>query len=74
MTEFDPTTIPLGYTYDANSRELTYRDSKGFWWECTYDAAGNQLTYRCSTGYWEECTYDANGRELTYRSSNGVEI
>ena len=50
MTEFDPTTIPLGCTRDADGNPLTFRDSKGYWSECTRDAAGNQLTYRNSTG------------------------
>jgi YD repeat-containing protein len=54
MTEFDPTTIPLGYTYDENGNQLTYRDSEGFWWEYTYDADGNVLTFRNSEGYWWE--------------------
>jgi len=50
MTEFDPTTIPLGTTRDANGRPLTFRDSTGFWCEYTYDATGRQLTYRNSNG------------------------
>ena len=74
MTEFDPTTIPLGYTYDANGNQLTFRSSKGYWSERTYDANGNQLTFRDSTGYWSERTRDAAGRELTFRNSEGVEI
>ena len=40
MTEFDPTTIPLGYTRDENGNVLTYRDSKGYWSERTYDENG----------------------------------
>ena len=74
MTEFDPTTIPLGTTYDTKGNPLTFRDSKGFWWECTRDADGRQLTYRNSDGYWCEHTRDAKGNLLTFRSSTGVEI
>jgi YD repeat-containing protein len=71
MTEFDPTTIPLGYTRDENGNLLTYRSSTGYWWECTRDENGRELTYRESTGRWRECTRDAAGRELTYRNSTG---
>ena len=68
MTEFDPTSIPLGYTRDANGRELTYRSSTGFWWEYTRDANGRVLTYRNSAGFWSEYTYDANGLIATSRA------
>ena len=59
--------IPLGYTYDANGRELTRKNSNGHWLEYTYDANGRELTYKNSYGYWYEYTYDANGRELTHK-------
>jgi YD repeat-containing protein len=74
MTEFDPTSISLGYTYDANGCELTFRDSEGDWWECTYDENGNPLTYRSSTGFWSERTYGPAAQEPTFRNSKGVEI
>ena len=40
-------TLPLDYTYDAQGNELTYRDSYGYWRECTRDAQGygSALTY-----------------------------
>jgi YD repeat-containing protein len=70
MSEFDPTTIPLGYTYDENGNLLTFRNSTGYWWERTYDAAGRVLTYRDSTGDWSEYTYDENGWIISYRKEH----
>ena len=72
MTEFDPTTIPLGTTRDENGNVLTYRDSTGHWREHTYDAAGRRLTYRDSTGHWEEYTYDENGWIISYRKEHSI--
>ena len=68
--------IPLGYTYDANGRELTRKNSNGHWLEYTYDANGRELTYKNSYGYWYEYTRDANGRVLTYKQEgfSGVRI
>ena len=63
--------IPLGYTHDAQGRELTYKNSYGIWYEYTYDADGRDLTYKNSDGYWVEHTYDARGRELTCKDSDG---
>ena len=63
--------IPLGYTYDANGRELTRKNSNGHWLEYTYDANGRELTYKNSYGFWCEYTRDANGRELTFKNSSG---
>ena len=45
-------TLPLDYTYDAQGNELTYRDSYGYWRECTRDAQGKGLTYKNSNGNW----------------------
>ena len=73
----DRTDIPLGFTYDAQGKELTYRNSGGCWREYTRDAQGNELTYRNNGGYWREYTRDGQGRVLTYRNSagfNGVRI
>ena len=63
--------IPLGYTRDAQGRELTYKNSSGYWHEYTRDAHGRELIYKDSGGYWFERTYDAEGRELTYKNSDG---
>jgi hypothetical protein len=41
---FDPTTIPLGYTYDDNGDVLSYRHKFGFWCKHTRDDAGRGLT------------------------------
>ncbi len=38
--------IPLGFTYNSQGKELTYKDSGGYWYECAYDAQGNLLTYK----------------------------
>ena len=65
MTDRDD--IPLGFTYDSDGRELTYKNSDGYWREHTYDAQGRELTYKNSSGYWHEYTRDANGRVLTYK-------
>ena len=62
MTNFDHTTIPLGYTYDAAGRVLTYRDSNGYGYEYTYDAAGRELTRYDSNGSWHKFTYDADSK------------
>ena len=40
MIDFDPATIPLGYTYDAAGRVLTRQDSYGQRRDYTYDADG----------------------------------
>ena len=64
-------TLPLGYTYDAHGRVLTYKDSNGGWHEYTRDANGRVLTYKDSNGYWSECTRDARGQVLTYKTSAG---
>ena len=63
--------IPIGITYDAEGRELTLKNSEGFWLEYTYDAKGRVLTFKDSDGNWRECTYDAKGREMTYKNSDG---
>ena len=63
--------IPLGYTYDANGRELTFKDSYGLWFEYTRDSEGRVLTYKNSDGNWREHTYKAEGLELTYKTSDG---
>ena len=64
-------TLPLGYTYDARGEVLAYKNSDGYWYECTRDAHGNELTLRDSDGYWYERTRDAQSRELAFRDSNG---
>ena len=63
--------IPLGTTRDAKGRELTYKNSTGYWYEHTYDANGRVLAYKNSDGYWHEYTYDAEGRVLTFKDSQG---
>ena len=63
--------IPIGTTHDARGRELTYKNSSGFWLEYTRDDNGRILTCKDSDGYWVEYTRDANGRELTRKNSNG---
>ena len=37
---FDPSAIPLGYTYDKAGRVLSYRDEAGLWYVYARDAAG----------------------------------
>ena len=64
-------TLPLGYTYDHNGNEATFKNSNGDWSVYTRDAHGNELTYEDSTGYWREYTRDAHGNELTYKNSRG---
>ena len=61
--------IPLGRTYDAQGKTLTYKDKDGYWYECTYDIHGNELTHKRSDGHWYECTYDIHGYELTHKGS-----
>ena len=63
-------TIPLGYTYNSNNNELTYKDSNDYWRESTYNSNGNKLTYKDSNDYWWESTYDSNNNQLTYKDSN----
>ena len=64
-------TLPLGSTYDAQGRVLTYKDSNGYWRERTYDAKGYVLTHKSSNGYWREYTRDEQGNELTYKDRTG---
>ena len=59
--------IPLGYTRDAHGRELTFKDSHGYWCEYTRDPKGLVLAFKDSNGYWRERTRDAHGRELTFK-------
>ena len=47
----DRTDIPLGYTRDAQGNILTYRNSDGYWCECTCDGQGRELTYRNSAAF-----------------------
>ena len=63
--------IPLGTTHDAKGRELTFKDSDGFWREHTRDAQGRMLTFKNSKGYWHEYTYDDKGRGMTFKDSAG---
>ena len=63
--------IPLEYTCDNNGFMLSYKDSNGYWSECTRDSNGRGLSYKSSTGCWRESTYDTKGRELSYKDSDG---
>ena len=38
--------IPMGCTHDSNGRELSYKDSAGYWWEYTRDSNGRVLSYK----------------------------
>ena len=72
MIDIDPTTIPLGYTYDDAGNVLTYRHSDGSWYKYTRDVAGNIMTFRHRYGYWYKYTRDAAGRRLTCKNVNGL--
>ena len=56
-------TLPLGSTYDAQGRVLTYKDSDGYWSEFTRDAHGNVLTYKDSDGNWRGVSNDEIDKE-----------
>ena len=60
-------------TYDDNSNELTYKNSRGYWGEYTYGDNSRELSFKSSSGHWRKSTYDDNGNELTFKSSEGVE-
>ena len=62
--------IPLGYTYDAAGRVLTYKSNDGYWFEYTCDAAGRVLIFKDSSDFWYEYARDTHGRELTFKNSN----
>jgi YD repeat-containing protein len=64
---FDPSTIPLGYTYD-NGRVLSYRDEWGIWCAYTRDAAGRAVTWITSDGYREDYAYDEDGKRTITRT------
>lgn len=38
--------IPMGYTYDSNRIELSYKNSDGYWREHTRDTNGRELSYK----------------------------
>ena len=63
--------IPFGYTRDENGRELTFKDSDGYWWEYTRDENGRVIIFKNSDGYWREYTRDENGRVITFKDSDG---
>ena len=63
--------IPMGFTHDSHGRELSYKNSDGFWCERTYDSKGRVLSHKNSGGYWYKYTYDTHGRELSYKKSTG---
>jgi len=56
--------IPLGETYDTNSKILTFKNSNGFWSEYTRDTKGNVLTYKDSHGISR--TYQQETKEQTF--------
>jgi YD repeat-containing protein len=62
---FDPSSIPLGYTFDDAGRVLTFRGKAGFWSFSTRDEAGRLLTYCNSHGYREDYTYDDGAATVT---------
>jgi YD repeat-containing protein len=68
---FDPTTIPLGYTHDINGRVLSYRDEAEFWHVYTRDEAGRVLAYRDDSGFWYRDTRDEAGRLVRSINSDG---
>ena len=63
--------IPEGCTYDTNGRELTYKNSDGYWREYTRDDYGNVLACKNSDGRWEEYTRDDDGYIITFKNSDG---
>ncbi len=69
---FDPSTIPLGYTYDHNGDVLSYSDEFGFWCKYTRDDAGRGLTYCDSDGNWYTYTYDHNGKHTITRTQGAA--
>ena len=64
--------IPMGSTHDSNGRELSYKNSGGFWCKRTYDSNGRELSYKDSASFWCKCIRDSNGRELSYEDSTGL--
>jgi YD repeat-containing protein len=48
-----------------------FKNSNGYWYECTRDSNGKVLTYKDSDGFSYEYTYDSNGKVLTYKDSDG---
>lgn len=58
-------------TYDANGKILSYKNAKGFWYECSYDKNGHLLTFKDSSGVTTEYTRDENGNEIAAKNSLG---
>ena len=56
-------TLPLGYTYDAHGRVLTFKSSTGYWSVYTRDAHGRVLTYKDSDGCWRGFTNEDIDKE-----------
>lgn len=62
--------IPVGYTYNDNGKELTYKTSDGYWREYSYDDNNKILTYSDAHGFWRKYTRDSNGVVLSYKDSD----
>lgn len=52
------------YTFDANDKVLTYKNSSGYWSESTYDETGRILTTKNSHGTNMEFHYDEFGKRI----------
>ena len=63
--------IPLGYIRDAAGRELTYKNSTGYWHEYTRDEQGNELTYKNNDGLWATLAI-APAYTLRYNAVTGI--
>ena len=67
MKKYIPSKRPLGYTYDAQGRELSYRHTDGTGWDYTYDAQGLELSCRHTDGTGDD--YMCADSEYSLRST-----
>lgn len=60
--------IPLGATFDAAGRILTYKKIGGYWCKYTYDNGGNMTTFKSRTGFSWKAIATADTYTLGYEA------
>lgn len=63
--------IPMGYVFDENQNEISFKDKMNFWRVSKYNHNQKILYKINSNGYWEIHEYDNEGRQISYETSLG---